>query len=73
MKKNNSKLTPRGYDSYELFKKTEGSRTIYANILVRKSFLERYWFAILLAALLAIGFVTGQIDVKVEKVKTEQQ
>jgi hypothetical protein len=50
MKNNNSKLTPRGYDSYEVF--NDGETQI--NILNKKSFFDKYWFVIMLVVMFLI-------------------
>jgi hypothetical protein len=50
LKNNNSDLTPRGYDSYNLYKdeKTE------LNVLFKKTFLDKHFYKILFIGVLIV-------------------
>lgn len=66
MKTNNSKITPKGYNSYEVY--SDNGKQV--NVLVKKSWIQRNWWKIIVLLIISLPvreYLNGNLQVEVHK------
>lgn len=76
MKNNNSKITPKGFDSYEVYR----DKQILINLLIPKkekeSFFDRHLgkiFILILVGLIIYKIKTGDFSIEIEHINTTRK